>query len=350
MNMQSYLLRRLLLMIPTFLGITVLSFGIIQMAPGGPIESYIAQMRFAGGGEGGGAGGGGSSTGESKEITQEVIEELKKQYGFDQPIHVRYLKWLKSVVTFEFGYSHSFGRPVLELISSKFPVSVSFGVTTFLISYLVCIPLGVFKAVRDGTRFDFASSFVVFVLYSIPGFMLAILLIHLFAGGRYFDWFPLGGLRSLDSDGWGLWARLKDQIWHMTLPLICMIVGSFATLTILVKNSILEEVKKDYLRTARAKGLDESVVIFKHALRNALIPVATGFGGLIGVFFAANLLIERIFNLDGFGNLFYQAALKRDYPVIMAQIAIGAVISLFAQLISDVAYVLVDPRINFSKT
>ena len=352
MSFSTYLLRRLLLIIPTFLGITVLNFGIIQLAPGGPIESYAAKIRYAGGAGGGSATGesasGGASGNNSKAVTSQVIEELKVKYGFDKPIHVRYFMWLKSVLTFDFGYSHTFGRPVIDLINSKFAVSVRFGVASFLISYLVCIPLGIFKALKDGTNFDYASSFVVFLLYSIPNFILAILLIHFFAGGRYFDFFPLGGLTTLDSESWSTWARIKDQAWHMFLPLVCLSVNSFATLTILMKNSIIEEVKKDYIRTAYAKGLTARVVIFKHGVRNALIPIATGFGGIITVFFASNLLIERIFNLDGFGKLLYDSALQRDYPVIMAQVAIGAMLGLFAQLISDVAYVLVDPRINYS--
>lgn len=356
MNLRSYLLRRLLLMIPTFFGITVLNFGVIQMAPGGPVEAYLARARFAGAaggsGEGGGGGGGASgsvSGGDNKVVTSQVVEELKKKYGYDKPVHIRYLHWMRDVFTLDFGYSHTFGRPVIDLIASKFPVSIRFGVASFLISYLICIPLGIIKALRDGSRFDYASSVVIFTLYSIPAYMLAIVLIHLFAGGRYFDWFPLGGLRSLDSEGWSSWARFKDALWHMVLPLTCFVVGSFATLTVLMKNSIIEEVRKDYVRTARAKGLTDALVICKHALRNALIPIATGLGGLIAVFFTSNLLIERIFNLDGFGKLFYDAALQRDFPVLLAQVLIGAVLGLAGQLISDVLYVVVDPRIDYSR-
>jgi len=353
MDFGTYLFRRLLLMIPTFLGITVLNFGFIQLAPGGPVESYISKIRYSGGmggsegaeaGAGTGAGGGAQST-----VTKDVIEELKKRYGFDKPVHVRYLLWLRNVVTFEFGYSHTFGKPVMEVISSKFPVSVRFGVASFLITYLVCIPLGILKALKDGSHFDTLTSLMVFVLYSVPYFMLAILLIHVFAGGRYFDWFPLGGIASLDAEKLPFWDRIKDQIWHMALPLVCFVVNSFATLTILMKNSIIEEVRKDYVRTARAKGNTERAVIFRHAFRNALLPLATGIGSVITIFFTSNLLIERIFNLDGFGKLFFDATLQRDYPLLMAQVAIGSLFGLVAQLISDVAYVMVDPRINFSK-
>ena len=343
MNFSTYLLRRFFLMIPTFLGITILSFGVIQLAPGGPIENYMANLKF---GASGGSEHGDSSGGGGKAVTAQVLEELKKQYGFDKPIHIRYLNWLKDTVTLDFGYSHTFGKPVLSLIASKFPVSLRFGITSLILTYLICIPLGILKAMKHGSYFDYISSFTVFVLYSIFPFMLAILLIVVFAGKL--DWFPLGGIMTLDSDNFTLFQKIKDQLWHMVLPLACFIVNDFAILTILMKNSIIEEVGRDYVRTARAKGLDEKTVIVKHAFRNALIPIATGFGGFIGAIFASNLLLERIFNLDGFGKLFYDAALQRDYPVLMAQVVIGAMLILCGQLISDIAYVVVDPRIDFA--
>ena len=349
MNFRTYLARRLLLMIPTFLGITLVNFSFVQLAPGGPIESYVAKIRFSGGGGEGGQSAKSSSTSNAM-VTEEVINELKKKYGFDKPVHVRYWIWLKNTLSFDFGYSYSFGKPVMDVISSKFPVSVRFGVAGFLITYLVCIPLGILKALKDGSPFDTISSVVVFVLYSVPYYMLAILLIYFFAGGSHFNWFPLGGLSSLDTESLGTWEKFKDHLWHMILPLSCFVVNSFATLTLLMKNSIIEEVQKDYVRTARSKGLSEKAVIFQHAFRNALVPLATGIGSVITVFFASNLLIERIFNLDGFGKLFYDAALQRDYPVLMAQVAIGAVLGLFAQLVSDIAYTLVDPRISYGET
>lgn len=341
----DYLLRRLLLMVPTFLGITLISFVVIQVAPGGPIEAYIAKIKFSGGG---GDGGGGDSIRSDRggQVSEQVVAELKKQYGFDKPIHIRYLLWLKSIVTLDFGYSHTFGKKVIDLIASKFPVSIRFGLASMIISYLICIPLGVLKAVRDGSTFDYATSFVVFVFYSIPSFMLGILLIVFFAGGRYYDWFPMGGLNSLDAETWGTWARFKDQVWHMILPLTCFVIGSFASLTVLMKNSIIEEIEKDYVRTARAKGLSEKAVLMKHAFRNALMPIAVGIGGIIAVFFTSNLLIEQIFNLDGFGKLFYDAALQRDYPVMLAQIVIGAVLTQAGILISDLTYTLIDPRVS----
>lgn len=339
----EYLMRRLLLLIPTFLGITLVSFIVIQAAPGGPIESYIAKVKFAGGGGSNFGSAGGARSGQ---VSDQVVEELKKQYGFDKPMHIRYLIWLKNIASFDFGYSHTFGRKVLDLIGSKFPVSVRFGLASVLLTYLICIPLGILKAVRDGSRFDYATSFVVFILYSIPSFMLGILLIVFLAGGRYVSWFPMGGLSTLDSDGWSIGARVWDHLWHMVLPLICFVIGSFASLTVLMKNSIIEEIQKDYIRTAKAKGVKQSVVLMRHALRNAMIPLATGVGGLIGVFFTSNLLIEQIFNLDGFGKLFYDAALQRDYPVMLAQIVIGAFLTQIGLLVSDLTYTLVDPRIS----
>jgi microcin C transport system permease protein len=351
MDFRLYLARRLLLMIPTFFGITIINFGFIQLAPGGPVESYLAKMRYAGGSAGEHISGGAESSGSGvrTDATAAVIKELNERYGFDKPVYERYVIWLKNTLTLDFGYSHSLGKPVMEVIASKFPVSIRFGVAAFLITYLVCIPLGILKAVKDGSKFDTLTSIAVFLLYSVPYYMLAVLLIHVFAGGRYLEWFPLGGIASLDSEKWSTWERLKDSLWHMVLPLTCFVVNSFATLTLLMKNSIIEEVQKDYVRTARAKGLSEKSAILRHALRNSLVPLATGLGSIITVFFASNLLIETIFNLDGFGKLFYDAALQRDYPVLMGQVVIGAFLGLFAGLISDVAYVLVDPRINYSK-
>lgn len=345
MNLISYILKRLLLIIPTFIGITIICFAIFQAAPGGPIESYISNLKFAGAGDSSESSGGHRDSQTS--ATSEVIEELKKKYGFDKPLHERYLIWLGNVSRLDFGYSYTFGQPVIDLIASKLPVSVRFGIASFLLAYLICIPLGIYKAQRDGSFFDASSSFVVFLMYSIPPYMLGILLIFFFAGGSFLDWFPLGGIQTLDSETWPLWERVKDQMWHMVLPLACFTVTSFARMTVLMKNSIIEEIEKDYIRTARAKGLSEKVVIWKHALRNSLIPLTTDIGDLIALFFTSNLLIERIFNLDGFGKLFFDAALSRDYPLMMGSVFIGTALALIARLISDVAYVLVDPRIDF---
>jgi microcin C transport system permease protein len=346
--MFTYLLRRLFLLVPTFLGITIISFAVFQLAPGGPIESYIAQMKYAGASSAVGTGEAASGESSSRATaTAEVIEELKKKYGFDKPLYERYWIWLSNVARLDFGHSFTFGQPVTELIASKLPVSVRFGVASFLLAYLVCIPLGIAKALRDGSAFDMSSSVIIFMMYSIPTYMLGIVLIFFFAGGSHWDIFPLGGIASLDADKLPFWERVKDQLWHMVLPLICFAIAGFARMTILMKNSLLEEVGKDYVRTARAKGLSEKIVIGKHALRNSLIPLATDIGEFVTVFFASNLLIEQIFNLDGFGKLFYDAALNRDYPLLMGSVFIGAGLSLIARLISDIAYVLVDPRITF---
>lgn len=353
MSFPAYLLRRLLLMIPTFFGITIVCFGIFQIAPGGPVETYLAKVRFAGGGVDGGKGGGESSHGgasaSSKAVTDEVVEELKKRYNFDKPIHIRYWLWLKDVARLEFGYSHTKGEPVLDVIASKLPVSVTFGVTSFLLTYLVCIPLGIFKAIRDGSRFDVGSSAGLFVAYSVPEFMLGILLIHFFAGGQFFEWFPIQGLTSLDAETWPWWQRFFDAAWHMILPLTCYMIGSFTMLTILMKNSIIEQIKQDYVRSALARGVSQKTAILKHALRNALLPLATGFGGILTLAFAGSIVIERIFNLDGIGRLSYEANLQRDYPILMASITITAILGLFGQLLSDLLLRVIDPRIDFSQ-
>ncbi|MEY4064016.1 MAG: hypothetical protein RIR26_224 [Pseudomonadota bacterium] len=352
MNFPSYVLRRLFLMIPTFFGITILCFGVFQIAPGGPVETYLAKVRFAGGAAAGGKGGGesghGSSSASSKSVTDEVVEELKKRYNFDKPIYVRYWLWLKDLARLEFGYSHTQGQPVLEVIKSKLPVSIIFGVTSFFLTYLVCIPLGILKALKDGSRFDVVTSGLLFVMYSVPEFMLAILLIHFLAGGQYLELFPIQGLRSLDYENWPLWQQSLDVAWHMFLPMVCYMISGFTTLTLLMKNSIIEQVKQDYVRSALARGVTQRKAVLKHALRNAILPISTGFGGIILAFFGGSMLIETIFNLDGIGKLFYQSTIERDYPVVMAEIAIVAVLGQVALLLSDLLYRVIDPRIDFS--
>ncbi|MBH48893.1 MAG: peptide ABC transporter permease [Halobacteriovorax sp.] len=343
--MFQYLIRRILVMIPTLFGVTVIVFGIINLAPGSPIEQKIQQMRFGGMG---GAGAAGASNNESGAVSEEVVEALRKQYGFDKPIHVRYWIWLKNLAVLDFGESFTYEEPVIDVVISKFPVSLQFGIVSLFLSYLVCIPLGVLKAVKHGTKFDLFSSVSLFAMYAIPGFMLGILLIVFFAGGRYFSWFPIGDLYSdayYDLDTWG---KLVDRVHHFILPLICYMIGSFTILTMLMKNSLLDEIKKDYIRTARAKGLSETQVTMKHALRNALIPIVTGLGGFLSVFFAGSLLIETIFNLDGMGLLGYKSVLDRDYNVIMGLVTVQSLLMLLGNLISDLAYVFVDPRIDFS--
>jgi microcin C transport system permease protein len=339
-------------MIPTLLGITVVVFAIINMAPGSPVEQKLQQMRFGGALSANGTGGGGAnlgrSTGQDQGVSDEVLQALNKQYGFDKPLHERYFKWLGNLARVDFGNSFKFEEPVIDVITSKFPVSLQFGLASLILTYLVCIPLGVMMAMRAGQAFDLAAGFVLFVAYSIPPFMLGILLIVFLSGGSFLDIFPIGGLYSDSYEYLNLGEKILDRLHHFVLPLVCYMVGSFTTLTLLVKNSLLEEVKKDYIRTARAKGLDQRTVVLKHALRNALIPVVTGIGGFLSLFFAGSLLIETIFQLDGIGLLSYSSVLARDYNVIMGLIFIQSLLYLVGNLISDLAYVLVDPRIDFS--
>jgi microcin C transport system permease protein len=344
--MLKYFLRRLAIILPTLLGVTIVVFVIINMAPGGPIEQKLQQMRF-GSGEGGGESSS-RSRGATQGVSDEVLEALKKQYGFDKPLHIRYLLWLKNIVTLNFGESFTYEEPVLDVITSKFPVSLQFGLISLFLSYLVSIPLGIAKAIKKGGAFDVVSSFLLFIFYSIPSFMLAILLIVFFSGGSFFEWFPVGGLHSEAYDEFNVWEQFWDRVHHFTLPLICYTIGSFTSLTILMKNSLIEEINKDYIRTARAKGVHEKVVYMKHALKNALIPIVTGLGGFLSVFFAGSLLLETIFQLDGIGLLSYKSVLSRDYNVIMGLVFIQSALFLLGNVLSDIAYVLVDPRIDFT--
>jgi microcin C transport system permease protein len=332
-------------MIPTLIGVTIVTFVIINLAPGSPIEQKIQQMKFGGMGRESSTSSGGSS--KSSGVSEEVIMALKKQYGFDKPIHIRYLIWLKNIAKLDFGESFTYEEPVLNVITSKFPVSLQFGVVSLILSYLVCISLGVLKAIRHNSTFDFVTSFFLIALYSIPGFMLAILLIVYFAGGSFLSWFPIGELYSDNYFDLSLWGKVIDRVHHFILPLICYMIGSFTVLTMLMKNSLLDEIKKDYIRTARAKGLAEKVVYLKHALRNALIPIVTGLGGFLSIFFAGSLLLESIFQLDGIGLLSFKSILQRDYNVIMGLLFIESVLLLLGNLLSDIAYIMVDPRINF---
>ena len=341
--MYQYILRRLMIIIPTLFGVTMIVFGIINLAPGSPVEQRIQQLRF------GGMGSAAETSTDAKDsaISEEVIQALKKQYGFDKPVHIRYWIWLNNLSRLDFGESFTYEEPVLDVIVSKFPVSLQFGVVSLLLSYLICVPLGVFKAIKHGTKFDLASSFMLFAMYSVPPFMLGILLIVFFAGGSFLDIFPIGELYSDMYEDLGFVDKVLDRLHHFILPLSCYLIGQFTVLTMLMKNSLLEEIKKDYVRTARAKGVSERVVYLKHALRNALIPIVTGIGGFLMIFFAGSLLLETIFQLDGIGLLGYQSVLSRDYNVIMGLVFIQSLLMLLGNLISDMAYVLVDPRIDF---
>lgn len=319
-------------------------FMIINMAPGGPVEQKLQQIRFGAAGGGGDTSFGGSRT---TGVNEEIIEALKKQYGFDKPLIERYWIWLKNISRLDFGESFTYGEPVLDVIKSKFPVSLQFGIASLILTYAVCIPLGVKKALSAGQAFDRISGLLLYIAYSIPPLVLGIFLIVVFAGSSYLSWFPIGGLYSDDYESLSLMGKIVDRAHHFVLPLICYMIGSFTELTLLTRNSMLDIIKSDYVRTARAKGLAEKTVVYKHALRNALIPVATGLGGFLGVFLTGSLIIETIFNLDGIGLLSYSSILSRDYNVVMGLIFLSSTTLMLGNLLSDLIYVLVDPRIDF---
>ncbi len=343
--MLAYILKRIALMIPTLFGVMLVTFVVTQFVPGGPVEKLMADMKGVGkGGEvvvhsqyRGGSG-----------LDQEKIDQLKKIYGFDKPPLTRFVLMMKNYLTFDFGMSYYHQKSVVDLVVSKLPVSMSLGFWSFLIVYGCCVPLGIAKARRHGTAFDLISSAVILVGYAIPGFVLGILLLVLFGGGSFFAFFPL---RGLVSDNWstlGLWAKICDYLWHMVLPVLSSGVGSLAVMTMLTKNSFLEEIGKQYVLTARAKGLSEKRVMYKHVFRNAIIPIITGFPGyFLASFFTGSLLIETIFSLDGMGLLAYQSVLTRDYPVVLGNLYFFTLLGLVARLLSDLSYVLADPRITF---
>lgn len=338
----SYFLRRLYLVIPTFIGITLIVFTLCQFVPGGPVEQMLLKMR--------GAGADGQFA--SDALSENQKDALKKHFGFDKPIPVRYWKWL---VTDRMGmkadsyiYPH---KTVWQLIRERFPVSLTFGLTSFLLTYLVCVPLGIAKALRDGKGFDLFSSIVVFVGYAIPAFSLGMLLKMFFSGTveSFWDIFPLGGFRSDDFDQLSFWGQVKDQFSHMFLPVLCYIAADFAMLTLLMKNSLLEQINQDYVRTVVAKGGGMQRAVWRHALRNALIPLATGAGSVLTIMFAGSIIIERVFNIQGMGLLGYDALLSRDYMLFMGILALTSIIGLIGRILSDFCYVLIDPRISFSK-
>lgn len=357
--MAAYTLRRLLLMIPTLLGIMVLNFVIVQFAPGGPVERVLAQLegtdagataRVSGAGPETAAPSGDSIYRGGRGLHPELIKDIERQYGFDKPAHERFLKMLGDYLRLDFGESFYQNRSVVQLIIDKLPVSISLGLWTTLLVYLISIPLGIKKAVRDGTRFDFWSSAVVIVGNAVPSFLFAVLLVVLFAGGSFLDWFPLRGLVSED---WGQlsWPmKIIDYFWHIALPVLAMVIGGFAGLTMLTKNSFLEEINKQYVMTARAKGLAERRVLYGHVFRNAMLIVIAGFpAAFIGVLFTGALLIEIIFSLDGLGLLGYEAVINRDYPVVFGTLFIFTLIGLLLNLIGDLMYVAIDPRIDFER-
>jgi microcin C transport system permease protein len=318
----------------------------MHFVPGGPIERQIMQYKMAmmsGEAGAGSARGAGFGT----EIPESALEEMKRFYGFDKPVHIRYLVWLRNLLKLDLGTSYVYQDPVWDVIKSRFPISIFLGLTGFLLSYLICIPLGVWKAVKHTSKFDMFSSLVVFLGYSVPGWALGTALLVLFGGGSFWSIFPLGGFRPDNWEYLGFFEKITTQIWYMFLPVLCYMIGSFATLTILMKNSLMENLGQDYVRTAFAKGLDEHRVIFKHALRNSLIPIATGLGHVFSLVLAGSFLIEKVFNIDGMGYLGYTSILQRDYPVALGILVISSLLMLVGNIISDVIYVVVDPRIRF---
>ncbi|NKB56148.1 MAG: microcin C ABC transporter permease YejB [Alphaproteobacteria bacterium] len=366
--MLPYIIRRLLLIVPTLFAIMAINFAIVQFAPGGPVEQLLAEIEGtavsatarvggqAGSEAGGGqqrAGGASQQGGESnyrgaQGLDPKFIAEIEKQFGFDKPPLERFGLMIGNYLTFDFGRSYFRDETVVNLVLEKMPVSISLGIWTTLLVYLISIPLGIAKAVRDGSRFDVWTSMVVIVGNAVPSFLFAILLIVLFAGGQYFDWFPLRGLTSDNWEAMSWPSRIADYFWHLALPLSAMLIGSFATLTLLTKNSFLEEINKQFVVTARAKGLTENQVLYGHVFRNAMLIVIAGFpSAFIGILFTSTLLIEIIFSLDGLGLLGFEAVINRDYPVMFATLYFFTLLGLLMGIVSDVMYMLIDPRIDF---
>ncbi len=365
--MLAYVVRRLLLVIPTLFGIMVLNFAIINAAPGGPVEQLLARLkgtdvqataRFAGGREREagnaarqpGSGGDVSRYRGAQGLDPAFIKEIERQFGFDKPAHERFVLMMSRFLRFDFGESFFRSRSVMGLVLEKMPVSISLGLWTTLLVYAISIPLGVAKAVRDGSRFDVWTSAVVIVGNAVPGFLFAILLIVLFAGGRYLDWFPLRGLVSDNFAELNTWQKAVDYVWHMTLPVLSMVIGGFAGLTMLTKNSFLDQITQQYVVTARAKGLSERRVLYGHVFRNAMLIVIAGFpGAFVGILFTGALLTEVIFSLDGLGLLGFEAAINRDYPVMFGTLYFFTLLGLLMKLLEDLTYVIVDPRIDFER-
>jgi microcin C transport system permease protein len=356
----AYIIRRVLLMIPTLLGIMLINFVIVQLAPGGPIDQIIEQMqsgntgvvstRATGTGTDMGATSvvGGEQNPAARGLDPQIMADLEKQFGFDKPLHERFLMMLKNYITLDFGESYYQDRPVVDLVLERLPVSISLGLWSLILIYIISLPLGVRKAVKDGTRFDLWTSALLFVGYAVPGFIFAILLIIVFAGGSYWDWFPLRGLISDNFAELSLFGKILDYFWHLALPITALTIGGFATLTMLTKNSFLEEIGKQFVLTARAKGLSEGRVLYGHVFRNAMLIVIAGFpAALIGILFTGSMLIEVIFSLNGIGLLGFEAVITRDYPIMFGTLFVFTLIGLILQLVGDITYTIVDPRIDF---
>lgn len=369
--MLAYIIRRLLLIVPTLIGIMVINFAIIQFAPGGPIEQIVAQLTGTDVGTTARIGGaGGTEAGATASASQqassgsagatnpayrgaqgldpEFIKQLEKQFGFDKPIHERFLMMMGNYLQFDFGTSYFRDEKVIDLVLAKLPVSVSLGLWTTLLVYLISIPLGIRKAVNDGNPFDMWTSAVIIIGNAIPGFLFAVMLVVLFAGGSYLDWFPLRGLVSENWDQLSWPMRILDYLWHMVLPITALVIGGFAALTFLTKNSFLDQINQQYVLTAKAKGLTEHRILYGHVFRNAMLIVIAGFpGAFVGILFTGALLIEIIFSLDGLGLLGFEAVIKRDYPIMFASLFFFTLLGLVMKLIGDLTYMLIDPRIDF---
>ena len=356
--MGAYLLRRLLLVVPTLFGIIAINFVVVQFAPGGPVEQMIADLRGRGGEAAGRVSGQGGAevaapTGEgayrgARGLDPSMVADIRRMFGFDKPAGERFMIMVRDYLSFDFGRSFFLDEPVLKLIGQKMPVSVSIGLWSTLLVYFVSIPLGIAKAVRHGSRFDVASSAFVLVGYAVPGFLFAILLVVLFAGGSFFHVFPLRGLTSPEAAGWAWPARVVDYLWHMVLPTVALVVGGFAGLTMLTKNCFLEEIRKQYTVTARAKGASEQRVLYRHVFRKAMLLIIAGFpAAFFGILFSSALLVEIIFSLDGLGLLGFESAIRRDYPVMFGTLYIFTLLGLVMQIVGDMLYTVVDPRIDF---
>ena len=343
METTSYFIRRFLLIIPTFIGVTLLVFAVTRIVPGGPIERIMMQAQFSGSDRAGSssdrAGGG--------VLSEAQLDQLREYYGFDKPIVVSYVEWLGKVVTLDLGRSTRYSEPVWETIRTRFPVTIFYGLTTLILTYLVCIPLGIAKAVRHNTHFDNVSSGAVFFGYAVPSYVVGIALLVFFAS--QLEWFPLGGFVSDDFDSLGAWGRFKDVAYHAVLPLLSYMAGSFAVTTFMMKNALMDNLSAEYVRTAIAKGLTFRQAVYRHALRNSLIPIATSFGGNITLILTGSFLIERIYNIDGFGLLGFESLVERDYPVVMGILVLTSLLFLIGNILSDVCVALVDPRVRFGQ-
>jgi peptide/nickel transport system permease protein len=330
--MKAYLIRRFLLLIPTFLGISALSFAVIQLAPGNPVSMRLMKMQGAMG---------------SDSVPQDVIEQTKALYGLDKPVPVQYALWLKRMVTFDFGTSYKDRRPVLEKIGEALPITLQINILSILIIYILSVPLGVFSAVKQGSFADSVTTLVLFLLYSLPSFWVAMLLMYFLGGGRHLDWFPIYGINSLGADKMTWWPWLWDRLWHLTLPTFCLTYAGFAYISRYARAGMIDVIRQDYIRTAKAYGFSNKVVIFKYAFRNSLIPIITLLGTLLPTLLGGSVIIEQIFSIPGMGRLGFEAILSRDYPLVMGILAISAMLTLVGLILSDILYAVTDPRIRF---